>query len=302
MIRRMKAAIQDFCEQFGFRPRLVSLEEYRPFDVRETTNDPRSLHYYRKTPTVLIDAPVSKGYGLDHFPLDPEGPHPFVRAVAAARESDVPEEAIRDVLANYYESVQPDSAAEWLGFNRGEVPELDNEPPWARIFPWRSTSLEDMKRGMRKAARLDNAQSGAKLSIQDGWRSFGPVSPEILEIEVNRLFELYRSVKKNGIIRDDSPDDGIMAVALVDSDGDWRWLTNRGGQHRVAAISAMGFDSIPIRIWAVVYYAQVHLWPHVGSGVFPEDTAAELFEQYFNDKLPRVACSWSDEIEPRKST
>ena len=295
IVRYSKAAIQSVFERFGYRLRLQPLRKVHPEDVRNAGNDPRALHYYTNN-QVLLNAPVSKGFGLDHYPARKRGPHPFVRASLTGLNSAVPKKDIRGVLEQYYRCVQPESAAEWMGFSPHRLPGLADEPPWGRVFPWRSTTVEAMKRGIEATATIDNAQGGKNLTIEHGWRSFGPVSDEILEIETTRIMNLIQSVERNGIQRNNLPGGDIIAIALVDDDGDWRWLVEAGGEHRLPVLAAMGYKEIPIRVRLVIYRNDVDIWPNVNSGLYSRDVALEIFDRYFQESYPPIVQRYLDVI------
>ena len=296
LVRQSKSLIQSTFEKFGYRLRLVPLRKVFPQDVRNAGNDPRTLHYYTND-QVLLNAPIEKGYGLDHYSVNSDGSHPFVRAAMAGLNSGQPRNAIRSILREYYNNIQPLDAAEWMGFSAEELPNLAGVPPWGRVYPWRSTTVEAMKKGIRATADLDNAQGGRALSIEHGWRSFGPVSNDIIEIETNRIYNLVEAVQRHGIKRDDRPGGDVGAIALVNDDGDWRWLVEFGGEHRVPVFSALGYNEIPIRVRLVIYRKDVSLWPNVFNGLYSKYAALEVFDRYFSAEVPEIASDYLDAID-----
>src|SRR4051812_44269878 len=125
----MRGMVKAIAGRLGYRIERVASEAL--VDLRSRGNDPRSVVYHRQP--VLVDLPMADGIGLHHFPLAIDGPHPFVTALRAASGCDGPvlAERLSAVLEGYYASVQPASAAEWLGLAAGESPMLDDQPPWA---------------------------------------------------------------------------------------------------------------------------------------------------------------------------
>ena len=292
VLRHAKSVIQAAAKKFGYRIRLLPADAFYPIDLRSTTNDPRSLIYHAgKQPTVLIDAPVKWGYALAAFPLNAEGCHPFIYAIRKAKSSSQPCDTIRAVLRCYYESVQPSNAAQWLGLDPESAPQLQAQPPWARIFPWRSSSISARRRGIESAARFDNRQAGANLSIRDGWKAFGPVSEAVLNIETQRLLRLYESIKHHGLLRNNEFGGDIRGIALVNGDN-WRWMQGGCGAHRAPVLSAMGFETIPVRIYRVVFRKHVDLWPQVVSGVYSRENALRVFDRVFQHHVPPIADPW----------
>ena len=296
MLQKFRNLVQASLKPFGYRLRLVPADSVHPVDLRDEANDPRALLYHGKPRSVLIDAPVNTGYALDSFPLDPNGPHPFIRAVREGCDSEYPRQAIAEVLREYYSVVQPESAAEWLGLSERDVPEFDEVPGWMRIFPWRNVSLSTRRKAIERVARRENKKHGVDAGADAGWRAFGPVSEEVLQVEVERLYRLMKSISENGLLRHNEPHGDIRAVALVNESGEWHWQTDWGGQHRVAALTAMGYERLPVRIWRVVFRDHVSHWPKVSSGFYTENAALDIFDRIFHRQIPPSVQPWKDAV------
>lgn len=300
MLQKFKDLVQASLKPFGYRLRLVPADHTHPIDLRDGVNDPRALLYHGNPRPVLINAPIDKGYALDSFPLDPDGPHPFVCAVREGRNSEYPRQAIAEVLREYYSLVQPNSAAEWLGVSETDVPEFADVPAWMRIFPWRNVSLLTRRKAIELVARRENEEHGLDAGADAGWRAFGPVSEDVLQVEVERLYGLMKSISENGLLRHNEPHGDIRAVALVDENGEWRWQTDWGGQHRVAALTAMDYKLLPVRIWRVVFRNHVSHWPNVSSGLYTENAALDLFDRIFDRQIPPPVQTWEEAVSSKE--
>lgn len=291
--RFVKTGVDRVLARLGLRLRLMPVERIGAVDVRGVADHPSSLLYYgRKTaPSVLVEAPIRRGYSLEVFSLRADGSNPFVCAIRNAIRSRNGREAIRRTLAHYYRAVRPKSAAQWLGITADDAPEMASEPVWARLLPWEDDTVSDRKRNIRQKVRSENRRRGEVLSIHDGWKLCGPVSEAFLRIQSGRLYELYRSIARRGLVRHDEVDGDIRAVALIDGDR-WRWLQCGGGFHRAAVAAALGYRSMPVRIWRVVYRRQVELWPQVARGEFTREGALAVFDRIFSGKSPAVVKNW----------
>lgn len=295
----MKRIIKDFflklISYFGYT---LSKKDYNyPIDLRKTTNNPRAFKYYNfTTRQIIIDVSFEKGRGLEIYSLSSSSAHPYIRSIKDALQSDDYRTSLIDKMSMYYSMVQPQNASEWLGFNRGEVSMLDNEPAWLSVLPWESSSLIQKKKERKDCAIEDNSEHGAKLGIEEGWRNFGPVSEEVLNLEVNRLYSLMVSIKENGVLRNDEHGGDIGAIVLLKDDHDFRWLVEWGGQHRAAAISAMGHKNVSVRVWQVVERKDVSLWPNVVSGIYSEEMALKLFDRIYDGvSRSNITKDWEDE-------
>jgi hypothetical protein len=242
----------------------------------------------------LVEARLADGIGLHHFGLSPDGCHPFVRAIlAATRRSGDPQRVIGDVLAAYYAQVTPGNAADWLDLPRAKAPpSLLWSPPWAATMPWQAQSPAEWRAAREKGVPNENRiAAGEELTILEGWHACGPVSARKAAIEARRLGILLASLREHGLRRHGGRDGDIDAVLLRGSAGQRWWINS--GHHRAAVMSALGYETAPIRIRAVVDVRQADAWPQVISGLFTRDQAVSLVEGLISGELPEVARGWA---------
>jgi hypothetical protein len=273
--------------------RLQSLEISKPIELLSFNSDPRSLRYLNRNRTYLITGKVRDGRGLLIFPLDANGDHPFVKCVKEAMKpaGEVDEKnTLKAMLHDFYSCYQPGCATEVLGISARDVPKLGEHPPWAVIKPWENLTLEQRIKQINKTERIDNRQaSNVELSLEHGCNFCGPVSDEKLEVEVERLYRIMQSIRKNGFVRHDYEDGDVRADILVDAAGDWRWLV-KTGQHRAAALSAFGFLTLPIRAETIVCRDEVEFWPQVIAGTYSRQVALQIFDNIFDGVGLRGKC------------
>jgi len=294
ILKKIKENIIIILDFFGYR--LVKNMNYEPIDLRYLSNNPRALPYFSSADRqVLIDVEFEKGRGLEVFSLSPESVHPFIVAIKYALDCGDYKNSLKEKMSQYYNMVQPDSASSWLGLDEGEVLALDGEPAWLSLLPWEDNTIHEKRTGRKECAIYDNKEQGENLTIDQGWRNFGPVADSILNLEVNRLYLLMLSIKKNGILRSDTKGGDIGGIILIKEADDFRWLVEWGGQHRAAAISAMGYKKIAIRVWQVVDRNDVDLWPSVQSGVYSKIAALKVFDLiYDGEAASKELLDWAE--------
>ncbi len=283
----MKKVVITIFKYFGYT---ISKKIYsRPIDLSDLSNNPKALPYYTSVNRqILINTTLDKGRGLEIFSLSKGSFHPFIVAVQYALKKGEYKKSLKEKLSKYYDLVQPKNSAEWLGFHKNEVPLLDNSAPWLSLLPWENISIKGKKEGRKVCALSDNTEHGSALNISHGWRNFGPVSDEIIDLEVSRLFNLMISIEKNGVLRDDSIGGDVGAIVLTKDEVDYRWVVEWGGQHRAAVISAMGYNDITIRVWQVVERKDVDLWPNVQSGLYSKEMALKIFDKIYDGNSPNI--------------
>lgn len=258
---------------------IQSMKHFRPVDARMHLSNPLELNYLYPGRELLLDAPMEWGFGLFNL----SGHHRFLNDVMQeafdnpGRERDL----LREALRVFYADWQPANAAEFLGVSSGQAGELVDVPPWQACSPWDShNAAEKSVKRQRTELRENTRILGKCLDINAGWKFCGPVSEDKLEVEVERLARVLESIRRQGICRHDGTDGDIRANVLTHSDGRWRWVVH-GGQHRYAVISALGAPRATIRVERFIRREDVALWPTVTLGLFSQETALEIFDNYF---------------------
>jgi hypothetical protein len=294
----LRASANRFLHRFGFT--LAPYPSAPPIHLRDPGIQPASARYFSAFRPVLVDVAIERGRGLRVFRLDSDV-HPFVNALRAAPGEDRTAR-LRATLRAYYEMTRPASAAQWLDLPAGTSP-LCDQPPWAVTMPWESLTPEQWRAANERYALKENLEHqlpGHALTIDDGWHFWGPVSEAKLEIETRRLSNLAASVLEKGILRHDGRDGDVCAVVLT-RDADWCWQV-LGGEHRAAAFSALGYETMPVRVLQVVSRADVDHWPGVLRGCFSRQSALATFDMVFDGRLPNVARRWRDSRMRRRSS
>jgi len=257
-----------------------------PIDLRERGNSPLGLLYFSPHQRqVVIEVNLNHGRGLDLFPLDNVQSHPFTYAIHCGLNAVERRTKIKEVLSTYYQNILPSSAANWLGLSAGEAPSLDNVAATCAVFPWENVSLHRKLEERKVCAIHDNREHGLNVGLEKGWRNFGPVSQEIVELETKRLFSLICSIEEKGFVRNTGPGGDIGCIVLMKEDGDFRWLVEWGGQHRAAAAAALGLSKVSVRVWQVVRREDVNFWPGVLSGIYTPQSALKVFDSVFSGIL-----------------
>jgi hypothetical protein len=251
-------------------------------DLRETTNHPLSLRYSELYNSAILNGKFDNGRvqpclraGVDT---------PFVMAAQKAVDYGIQRIGALEVmiasLADYYSTVLPRNASEWLGLSSDANPQLLAAPPWAAVFPWRARSLESYREAYENAAYAENLAQGRDIGIADGWLFCGPVSEEKIKIEAERILCVLKSISKDGYHRHEGGDGDVRATALINDDQEWVWLIT-AGNHRAAAAAALGYESIPVRVNLVISRNDALLWKHVVDGLFTMHEAVTVFDNIF---------------------
>lgn len=233
--------------------------------------------YYDGFSSGVLNVPVNRcrGYLLGFK----ANAHPFVKALKADDEDPG---SGRDLLSSYYHSYQPKTMADAL---RIDSSKLRSYHSMQTVMPWAFSTPEE--RGRRFIANPNSNKPLAKEAVQHGLdplsdygcQFFGPVSEAHAEMEYQRLFSVYESIRKKGY--KPKQGDHLHGEFLVDGDN-WVWIAI-GGKHRFASLVATGANVIPVAAkarWSalIIRRSEVDHWPNVKNGLFTRTEALQVFD------------------------
>ena len=287
LLRKVHRYIKKFLRKRGFILRRINM-----LDRREVCNDPRQVLYLGGS-SIIINVPLEKGR-RKIFPVTAEY-DPFYCALNLSLIHGGDREKLREVLNAYYHMVQPKNALEWLGLDCEDAPELSSVRPWAAPPPWVDLTVKEVDRNVNNDMLHDSGHGDKKLSVAQGWAHCGPVSEDKIKLEVDRLFTALDSIRRLGYDRNYGPGGDIGAKFLFDENGEWRWLISPGN-HRIAIVSALGYNEIPVMAKSVVFRRDVDVWPNVLSGLYSRSGALKYFDNLFEGKVSRAMRPWVDYV------
>lgn len=147
--------------------------------------------------------------------------------------------------------------------------------------------IDTRRRRVEQLSPIESKNGGQKLTIADGWKTYGPVSERLLEVEVERLYGLLESIRRRGYRRHDGRIGDINATVLWRSTDDWKWRIT-GGDHRAAVLRALDYRHIPVRVVGLVRPEEVSIWPNVDAGLYPPAQALDLFDRLVDGEMASV--------------
>lgn len=287
LLRKIHRFIRKFLRKRGFIIRRINM-----IDRREICNDPRQFLYLGGS-RVIINVPLEKGL-RKIFPVKAEY-DPFYCALSLCLNDGNNRDKLREVLSAYYNMVQPKNALEWLGLEYEDAPALVNAMPWAAPPPWTDLTIKEVDRNVNNDMLHDSGHGDKKLSVEQGWAHCGPVSEDKIRLEVNRLYVALDSIQRLGYDRNYGPGGDIGAKFIFNEDGEWRWMISPGN-HRIAIVSALGYEEIPVMAKSVVFRRDVDIWPNVLSGLYTRSGALKYFDNLFYGKISAIMEPWADYV------
>lgn len=234
----------------------------------------RKLQTLRK---ILVSVPIKDT--VSHLTCFSPDKNVFANALVAYESSG--RSALKDSLADYYESSSYSCVADIWGASSGPLTEI---PAMGVVMPWfRENSADKLSRISVNAKAdvplsVEAANYGLDASSEYGWQFFGPVSEGVLELECDRLIDVYESIKKNGY----SPSFKGHIHGYILASYSERTVIIMGGKHRYAALIALGKKHIPVILKAkncklYTHEKDMEQWPQVNSSAYDLKLAEKVF-------------------------
>lgn len=194
------------------------------------------------------------------FTYGPE--HPFVDALQNGQ----------DALMQFYKDHRPANIAEYYGI-------VDVGQPGANLPAWEMPWYKRQKR--------TPPPGELGLGADQGLSFYGPVTPTKLTLEMKRLEMVSASIKKHGY----DPDAMGDIEGYVMRSGDKACFFVRGGKHRTAALTHLGYDYIPVvfrrTFPRIVDENHAAFWPLVLDGSIGVGLAQEILRAYTDGLVHR---------------
>ena len=217
---------------------------------------------------------------LSGFSFSKTGWHPFVEAY-----HDISQDLDRSgfkgsFLEKYYKIWTPACSSEAIaGFNN--APEmLKSIEPFTLHAPWMEANPQDRQAMIAIIIANENKAAGfPEVTAKDGYGLHGPVSEKKGEIEFRRLLNVYKSIKAKGYDR--TQGDGDVTAIAIEYNGEFRFCIMHG-QHRVAAVAALEFRTVPVKITNVIQYEEIEHWPQVHRNYWSVSQAQNYVEHLFS--------------------
>lgn len=281
----------------------LRLRKYAPdcVDLRGATDCPLKASYLSPEQKFVFDVELDRCLGLHSaaFICSSESNHPFIQTLHAHADGDCDSYATSD-LKRFYEAFQPGTAADVVGLSPDDThPALSAASPFASSLPWDFLTPEENEQVLRATSARDYSDNGFQLSADAGWKVWGPVSDAAGEAEFSRLVSIFNSVRTSGYRRHDALD-GDIEGQLMSLGSEYRVMISRG-QHRIAALAAMGAKTAPVRLLPkIIARSEASLWPNVDRGFYTVEQAMAVFDRIFQGRQPD-ACTAAAGLKRRAS-
>lgn len=246
---------------------------------------PVEFMYKTNNRHILINVPLGdiRFLGVHGYKADKDSTAPFISTIKEYKEGKI-KSYINSPLYSFYSNFQPKSISEYLYLNNYSSSIFNTLPPSGAFLPWQDIDPVEKSRQRVLEVESDNKEHNTNLSMEGGDPFYGPVSLEKGELEYNRLINIYYSILKHGF-KIDSKGKGNINAVILENDNNYCYFVF-SGQHRVAALSVLNYEKVPIQIYKglVVRRSEVDFWPGVTNGYFSKSEALNVFDRIFLGK------------------
>lgn len=224
---------------------------------------------------------VVKQNGLSY---SPDRWHPFVATLREYATGDC-RKYEGSILQQFYNMHQPGHAADGIvGFDQAPR-EFQKHPAHIyRCTPWRSRNADEVDqivRGWSEGHGKEHSQTEGDWSFdRDGFQYHGPVSDRKGRLEYRRLTGIYERLKVDGYDRSL----GHAHFLVLRRGDEFRFLNSGSGNHRTAAMAALGRKTIPATFQKdhIVEVEMAEYWPQVRDGLWTKTNAEAYFHHLFD--------------------
>ena len=258
-------------------------------DFRGLMDDPIKALKRSAGRPVLINFPLKSCRSMlpVAFPCTTTSGHPLIETVLGILNGTVTS-YMGSPLQKYYQFFQPANLAELMGLEPMDNDSASRLSPYAFIFPWGGIPSARLMRKKLVVLSKENRAHYAKIAGKHGWVTCGPISVEKGMLEYSRQVKTLQSIQQHGYQRNDGKDGDVCGTVLV-NDNDCV-LGISPGQHRIAALVALGYEAAPIRIGhtriPIINRDEVDSWPSVKGGFFSAKQALEIFDRVYDGRQP----------------
>lgn len=156
---------------------------------------------------------------------------------------------------------------------------FSNLPVLGFVLPWENKNPEEAlaKRLTILEKESNNVNENLNIEPDDSYRD---ILDKRIPANIIRYKRLYKSISKNGYVRSNFPDGDInVAIMVGENKASYHILS---GNHRIAMLSALGYETITVRIVDVIYREEAYYWPQVLREKYKYDEAVNYFDKMNN--------------------
>lgn len=219
--------------------------------------------------------------------LDNNCIHPYYLAAKLYIETNN-REKVFELFEEFRKNYLINSVDELFGIERFYIFK-NNYNIFESLLPWENIDISTRGKSRHENIKNENLTNGI-----NSYEYFGDKNCTLnkSKVEVKRICNLVDNIRKEGFKTNNI--EQITATILIKND-EWSCFIN-GGNHRVAVLSALGYNPISLQIYEIVDLSNIEKWKYVKNGLYSKKSAEFIFDNIFNAQIPSSFNNWKEKI------
>ena len=294
--KKIKKIIKKLLSAFNLR--IIKLDTDSVINLTISDFDILSTQYLVGLKKNIINIDIDKGRTDRWFDMSINSLDPAIFAIRNALKKNLKGDALyKDILStlwthNSLTSIK--NAAKYLDIDNNDDENFKSYPWWASVYPWDTRTLENQLKYHPDEVKKNRLINGMKILSDNSDEIMDNHLEKSLFSHAKQYAQLTEEIKKNGFKYDE--DYNHISAEIFVHNHKFCWKVGRDGNHRVAVLAALGFQTIPVQITKIIRLEELKYWPNVKRSNFNEKQASNIFYNIFDAKPSKIHDKWIEKF------
>ena len=196
--------------------------------------------------------------------------------------------------ANLNSLMSVKNAAKYLDIDFNEEEKFKVYPWWASVYPWDNRTFDDKLKYYPGEVKKNRLSNGMEILSDNPHEIMDNLLENSLFSHAKQYTQLVEEIKNNGYKYDE--DYNHISAEIFVHNGKFCWKVGLDGNHRIAVLAALGYETIPVHITKIIRLEELNYWPNVKLSYFNEKQAANIFHNIFDAKPSAIHDKWIKKV------
>jgi len=257
-----------------------------------------STQYYVGLKKNIVNIETDKGRTDRWFDMSNKSLDPAIFAIRNALKKDLKGDAlyknILSTLQTHNSLMSVKNAAKYLDIDFNEEEKFKVYPWWASVYPWDNRTFDDKLKYYPGEVKKNRLSNGMEILSDNPHEIMDNLLENSLFSHAKQYTQLVEEIKNNGYKYDE--DYNHISAEIFVHNGKFCWKVGLDGNHRIAVLAALGYETIPVHITKIIRLEELNYWPNVKLSYFNEKQAANIFHNIFDAKPSTIHDKWIKKV------
>jgi len=257
-----------------------------------------STQYYVGLKKNIVNIETDKGRTDRWFDMSNKSLDPAIFAIRNALKKDLKGDAlyknILSTLQTHNSLMSVKNAAKYLDIDFNEEEKFKVYPWWASVYPWDNRTFDDQLKYYPGEVMKNRLSNGMEILSDNPHEIMDNHLENSLFSHAKQYTQLVEEIKNNGYKYDE--DYNHISAEIFVHNGKFCWKVGLDGNHRIAVLAALGYETIPVHITKIIRLEESNYWPNVKLSYFNEKQAANIFHNIFDAKPSAIHDKWIKKV------